>query len=255
MKKMLIAGNWKMNTNVFESEKLVEYIIGGLKNKHLLSEILVCPPFTSIASVSKIINYNKISLGAQNCYYETKGAYTGEISISMLSHLRCSHIIIGHSERRAYFAETDDLLNKKLIAILNTDIKPILCIGETLQDRQSNKTFEVLNRQLSIGLDNAKENLENIIIAYEPVWAIGTGLAASIEQISEAHTYIRNKLHDCIGKVADNNLILYGGSVSQSNVSSILEIENVNGGLIGGASLKPEEFLNIIEQSETILKK
>jgi triosephosphate isomerase (TIM) len=254
MKKMLIAGNWKMNTNVFESVKLIEYIAGGLIPKKLKSKILVCPPFTSIASVRDVaIKYN-IAIGAQNCHWEPKGAFTGEVSIPMLHFLDCSYIIIGHSERRAYFNETDDIVNKKTHAVLDSGLIPVVCIGETFNERQDGRTFEVLERQVVNGFNNIKpEMIGNIVIAYEPVWAIGTGLAATSAQVQEAHEFIKTLLVNYLGNNAQDIIVLYGGSVSPKNAKSILELKDVNGALIGGASIDPESFLSIIETAEKIL--
>ncbi|HOM05975.1 MAG TPA: triose-phosphate isomerase, partial [Candidatus Kapabacteria bacterium] len=189
MKNMLIAGNWKMNTNVFESQKLVEYILGFMKtNDNLKSRVLVCPPFTSVYTIGQIVKNSELLLGAQNCYFEEKGAFTGEISIPMLEYCGVSHIIIGHSERRSYFKEDDELINKKLLAILEHHLTPILCIGETLDERNQGKTFDVLKNQLDKDLSGvSKEQIDRIVVAYEPVWAIGTGISATREQVVEAH--------------------------------------------------------------------
>jgi triosephosphate isomerase len=254
MKKMLIAGNWKMNCNTFEATVLVEYIWGGIINRNLISKILVCPPFTSLEAVRKVLEKSNISVGAQNCYYESKGAYTGEISIPMIAHLGAEYIIIGHSERRSYFNESNELINKKLLAIHNAELKPILCIGETLAQRQAELTFEILTNQLDICLKGFNpDNIDDVVIAYEPVWAIGTGIAATTEQIIEAHEWLRNYFKQNYNEKADNMILLYGGSMNAKNADSILSIEDVNGGLIGGASINPEEFLSIIDIAEKIL--
>jgi triosephosphate isomerase (TIM) len=255
MKKMLIAGNWKMNTNVVQSKKLCEDLLVGLTQMNSLkSKVLVCPPFTNIQIVSDTLKNSVILYGAQNCYYEPQGAFTGEISIPMLSHLGCTYIIIGHSERRAYFSETDEAINKKVIAILNSGITPIMCIGETLEERQSNSTFSVLERQLTIGLNNiTPDKISDIVIAYEPVWAIGTGIAATTEQVHEAHTWIRNYLTEKFGQFGQSVILLYGGSLNSENADTLLKLDDVNGGLIGGASLKPDVFLSIIKTAESII--
>ena len=251
MKKIFIAGNWKMNTRPDQAENLVKDILFGLQDKKINSEIIVCPPFTNLYHVSKIIGGSKIKLGAQNCFYETQGAFTGEISIPMLKYFNVEYIIVGHSERRTYFGETDELINKKVKAILENNIKPIICIGETLTERQQGRTYEILFNQLDKCLkDLTTDELKNLIIAYEPVWAIGTGISAT----KEAH----NKIKEYIGKlfnVSNNDIVLqYGGSVTAQNSNEILSIENVNGALIGGASLKSDIFLKIIEIAETIVK-
>lgn len=254
MKKMLIAGNWKMNTNAFESAKLAEYILGGLIGRELNSAILVCPPYTSLGTVWEIVKKTKILMGAQNCYHAPEGAFTGEVTVGMLKFIGCTHIIIGHSERRQYFGETDESVNLKTKVVLENDLTPIVCIGETLEERQSGNTFEVLERQIRTGLkDIEKDYVKSIVIAYEPVWAIGTGLAATPEQVQEAHLYVRQKAADVLGSEAQDNIILYGGSMNDKNAPSILELADVNGGLIGGASLDPQKFLNIIDIAERIV--
>lgn len=253
MKKILIAGNWKMNTNPFESKKLAEYIAGGINNKNLKVKVLVCPPFTSLDAVSGVVNNTQVLLGAQNCHFEAKGAFTGEVSIPMLKYLGCSYVIIGHSERREYFNETNELVNKKTINALEREFKPIVCIGETLEERKTEKTFEVLEKQIREGLKNvSREQALNLTIAYEPVWAIGTGLAATPEQVQETHSFIRKLLKELFGGIGEDALILYGGSMKPENAKELLELKDVNGGLIGGASLKPESFLAIIASAQLI---
>ena len=254
MKKILIAGNWKMNTNPFESSKLAEYIVGGLSGMNLNIKVLVCPPYTSLESVSRITKDTSVYMGAQNCHHEAKGAFTGEISLPMIKYLGSRYIILGHSERRTLFAETDEMVNMKTQAVLDRDLKPIVCIGETIDERQAGETFNVLGRQLKEGLkDIPQEKAENIVIAYEPVWAIGTGLAATTDQVQEAHAYIRQVLKEMFANDADDMLILYGGSMNSENAESLLKLNDVNGGLIGGASLKPEAFLSIIKTAESIV--
>jgi triosephosphate isomerase (TIM) len=251
MRKYLIAGNWKMNTTAEEAMEISSKIKAAFPYDYNKIAILLCPPFTSIHSVSGIIQGTSIALGGQNCYYEPKGAFTGEISINMLGHLGCSHIIVGHSERRKYFHENDDIINKKAIAVLSGNLKPIICIGETLEERQEGKTFDILQTQLEQCLKNiSTDNSEKITIAYEPVWAIGTGLAATPAQIAEAHHFIRQKLIEIFPVHGQQILIQYGGSVDSSNCKSILGIENVGGALVGGASLKPDVFIDIIKSAE-----
>ena len=255
MKKMLIAGNWKMNTTIVESTNLVNEIVDSIGNKKYNSRILICPPFTNLLPVFNLVKSTDICLGAQNCYYQSKGAFTGEISIQMLKSVGCTDVIIGHSERRTIFHETDQLINQKIKATIENELIPVFCIGETLDERKSDLTFEVIKRQLDIGLEGIEINeAGNIVIAYEPVWAIGTGISASIDQVEEAHDFIRNELYNKYSDTARDMLILYGGSVTADNAESILRIGNVNGALIGGASLKPESFLTIISASEKILQ-
>ena len=249
MKKFLIAGNWKMNKDAMESELLAEEISQGLmEHNNPNVSVLLCPPFTSLSTVYSTIQGMPVSAGAQNCHFEESGAYTGEVSVPMIKHLRARYVIIGHSERREYFNESNQFINKKLKAILEHELKPILCIGETLEERESGKTFDVLKTQLDECLANTDENeIQNIVIAYEPVWAIGTGVSARPEQVSEAHKWIRNYLLGKYGEKANDTLILYGGSMKPENAKELLSIEDVNGGLIGGASLNSESFLGIIQ--------
>jgi len=255
MKRILIAGNWKMNTFESDGAALANSLKESLSGKKIISEVLVCPPFTSISSVAQVLQGTEIMLGAQNCYFEEKGAFTGEVSPQMLKDIGCTNIIIGHSERRTYFKETDEFINKKALAILKCGLRSIICIGETLEERQHNLTFEVLGRQIKNGFEGIGiEFVETIIVAYEPVWAIGTGLAATPEQVQEAHAFIRNELTKIFGGSSDSIIILYGGSLNDENAMSLLSLKDVNGGLIGGASLKANSFLSIIDTAEKILK-
>jgi triosephosphate isomerase (TIM) len=254
MKPMLIAGNWKMNTNESESLSLVNEFLS--KNDIFKPEVkvLVCPPFTSISAVSSALKGSKIMLGSQNCHYAEKGAFTGEISIDMISHLGCTHIILGHSERRKYFQETDELINKKVTAVLNKGLIPVFCIGETLEQRQTNQTLDILKMQVETGLSGlSKEQILKVVIAYEPVWAIGTGISADINQIDEAHKFLRSLLTNKVSSESSQIPVLYGGSVDAANAAQILELPDVNGALIGGASLKAASFITIIETAIKIL--
>lgn len=254
-KNMLIAGNWKMNTDISQAVKLAGSVAKGLLVKDKSDvEVLLCPPFTNLTPVYEAIADKPLALGAQNCHFEESGAYTGEISVSMLKAVNCEYVILGHSERRAYFGESDELIGKKLNAAIKGGLKVIMCIGETLEERKAEKTFEILERQLSIGLENFEvKNTGQLVIAYEPVWAIGTGVAAKPEQVQEAHARIRKFLLNKFGTDAENILILYGGSIKPENAEEILTLEDVNGGLIGGASLKAEPFLSIIASAEKVL--
>ncbi len=255
MKKMLIAGNWKMNTTPKEAKVLAQKILYGLESLGKThSKVLLCPPYTNLFAVKEVINNSEIELGGQNCFYELQGAYTGEISPLMLLELGCSYVIIGHSERRTYFVETDDVINKKVSSAVVAGLKVILCIGETLEQRKNNDTFAILEYQLNQDLHLLEiKDIKNVIIAYEPVWAIGTGISASVEQIAEAHDWIREFFRNKYGEIANEMIILYGGSLSDNNCFEILNIKNVNGGLIGGASLDPTKFLNIIKTAEDLL--
>ena len=252
--EFLIAGNWKMNTDLSEAQILSELILNRISNINLSDhvKILLCPPFINLERVNSIINKSVVSLGAQNCFYEPRGAYTGEISIDMLKSAGCEFIIIGHSERRKYFHETDSIINLKTTSVLNAGLKAIVCIGETLEERNQNRVTEVLERQLRVGLNNISQNLsKNLIVAYEPVWAIGTGIAATSEQIAEAHLFIKNILKDIFP--GTNILVLYGGSVDSSNSRQILSLNHVDGALIGGASLKADIFAEIISVANEII--
>ena len=243
-----------MNTNATEAEKLGKHIVEAVREREIKSGIVICPPFTNLAAVSAVVKDTIVRLGAQNCHYELKGAYTGEISTAMLRHFGCTYVIIGHSERRTYFFETDESVNKKAHAALNAGLTPIVCIGETLQERQENKTFDVLIKQMDDGLQGMEPDYaENIVIAYEPVWAIGTGISAETWQIAEAHAFIRKHLTGIFKGETSSVLILYGGSLNEENAPAILEIDDVNGGLIGGASLKGDSFLSIINTAEKLL--
>ncbi|MFC2130339.1 triose-phosphate isomerase [Bacteroidota bacterium] len=254
MKKMLIAGNWKMNTNAYEAGKLAETIVSRATGKKWDVSVLICPPYINIPVITVIIKGTKVLLGAQNCSHIPSGAFTGEISIPMLQYYGCNYVIIGHSERRQFFHETDDGVNEKLIALLNAGVNAIVCIGETLDERQGGKTFEVLERQIMEGLKNVSRVFaEKIVIAYEPVWAIGTGVSSEPHQVQEAHAFIRKLLTDLFGDTAKDMIIQYGGSVNEKNALAILELQDVNGALIGGASLKPDSFLSIIETAQDIV--
>ena len=242
MSKYLIAGNWKMNTDLDEARDISNSLHS---NKKFDSEVemLVCPPFTHINYMSEILDLGRISLGAQNVHQKLKGAYTGEISINMLLSVGAEYVILGHSERRNYFKETNDVINLKVKSSLNSGLKVIVCIGETLNERESGKTNSVLKNQLDKCLQSIDIKIENLNIAYEPIWAIGTGKTATIEQITEAHSFLADYL---VNKYNRNNIkLLYGGSMNPNNAKEILSIENVNGGLIGGASLDPDSFISI----------
>lgn len=251
MKKMLIAGNWKMHKNLGEAISLAIDIAYWVQRNNVRSNVAICPPFPFLREIARLIEYSPVKIGAQNCHFEPEGAYTGEVSPRMLASIGCEYVIIGHSERRTYFLESDELINKKIISALEFGLKPIFCIGETLQERQDGKTFEVLERQIRIGLQNVPSDLlRRIVVAFEPVWAIGTGISAKREQIDEAHRFIREFLTNNFGENASEMLILYGGSLNPQNAQEILSIPNVNGGLIGKASLEASDFTKIIEFAE-----
>jgi len=237
-----------MHNNIPESLDLVRKILYGVQNINVL-DILVCPPFTALKSVYDLIKGSNIKLGAQNLHWEMKGAFTGEISPLMLKDVGCEYVIIGHSERREYFKETDDIINKKIFAALKVGLKPIVCIGEKLEERESGVTEKVLEQQITEGLKGlSNEDMENITIAYEPVWAIGTGKTATPEIANTTQSFIRNKIKEIFNEnIAEKIRILYGGSVKADNAKALLEQEHIDGALVGGASLEAENFIKIIK--------
>ncbi len=239
-----MAANWKMNKTVSETGEFISAFILEVKDVSDI-DIVIAPPFTSlIVSAEKIKNTN-ILLAAQDIFYEEKGAYTGEIAPLMLTDIGCSYVIIGHSERRQYFHETDDIINKKIKAARNNGLGVIFCIGESLEEREAGKTFEILEREIRKGLEGV--GLEKCVVAYEPIWAIGTGKTATPEQAQEAHAFVREKLKALYGNKADELCILYGGSVTPENVDTLMACNDVDGALVGGASLKVESFSRIVK--------
>ncbi len=250
MRVPMIAGNWKMNTTVSEAIQLVNEMRQGLDEIDGVDKV-VCPPFISLAAVGELIKGSSIKLGAQNIYFEEKGAYTGEISPLMLADL-CEFVIIGHSERRQYFNETGEMVNRKVLAALKAGLKPILCIGERLEENEAGKTEEVVTGQLRSSLAGINE-LGGIIIAYEPVWAIGTGKAATGKQANETIGLIRRNIAELYGEmIAQDVRILYGGSVTAVNATEFMQQPEIDGALVGGASLKASEFLSIVKQTSEI---
>jgi len=257
MRNFLIAGNWKMNCG---PEKAVS-LLGEIQNlKPAISdsvEVLVCPPFISLPQTSNLLNGDQsqqISLGAQNMHFRDNGAYTGEVSATMLKEVHCRYVIIGHSERREYFGETDITVNYKVIKALQESLKPVICVGETLQQRKNDHHFRIVKKQVQSALNEIeKEQSGNIVIAYEPVWAIGTGETATPEQAQEMHRMIRDTVEELYTtRQADNLQILYGGSMKTHNAQELLEQPDVDGGLIGGASLEAESFVTIIKIAENL---
>jgi triosephosphate isomerase len=250
MRTPLIAGNWKMNTTLSEATALVKKMRPGLDGIKGVEKV-ICPPFVSLAAISKLIEGSSIKLGAQNMYFEEKGAYTGEVSPLMLSEL-CEFVILGHSERRHYFGETGEIIDKKVKAALRVGLKPILCIGETLEENGVGKTNEVLNKQLGSSSSRIYY-LGGLVLAYEPVWAIGTGRAASGKQANDTIAFIRQLVSKQYGKeIAQGVRILYGGSVNSANIAEFISQPEIDGALVGGASLKTDEFLSIVRQTSEI---
>jgi len=253
VRKMLIAGNWKMNKLRDEASVLVGEIVGGVR-RHDEVDVAVCPPFVYLDMVVSACRESGVDVGAQDLYYETEGAYTGEISPPMLKSLGCRYVIVGHSERRNLFGETDRIVNKKLRAAYSAGLIPILCVGETLEQRDSSRAFEVLNGQITYGFEGIDDEcIANTVIAYEPVWAIGTGQSASAAQAEEAHAYIRERVKDFTrGAIADSTRILYGGSVKPENALDLLKQQNIDGALIGGASLSAKSFCEIVRIAKAL---
>ena len=250
MRIPMIAGNWKMNTTLGEAVKLVKEMRQELDAIDSVEKI-VCPPFVSLAAVKEIIRDSSVKLGAQNIYFEEKGAYTGEISPAMIADL-CEFVIIGHSERRQYFKETGDIINKKVRAALKVGLKPILCVGERLEENEGGRTREVVTEQLNSALGGI-DYPGSLVIAYEPVWAIGTGRAATGKQANETIGFIRSNISQLYNKEAAQNVrILYGGSVTADNTAEFMQQPEIDGALVGGASLKADQFLSIVRQTSEI---
>ena len=246
-RRRFCVANWKMNFNSSDTKSFLEnWEKKDLKNKEV--KTIFCPSFTELSTTAELLHNSDSELGAQNVYYESNGAYTGEISCRMLKDLGCNWVIIGHSERRAIFGETDEMVCHKLDKLTSENMYPIVCIGETKDERENGKTEEVLSRQLLVAFENQKgENIEHTVIAYEPVWAIGTGITATIDMISEAHQCIRN-IFNTNGFNGNEISILYGGSVTNENAAELSNITDVDGFLVGGASLDVEKFYAIYNQ-------
>lgn len=248
MRRLVVAGNWKMYKNNKEAvEILIELksLTKDIKN----IDIIIAAPFTCLSDAVKAVEGSNIKIAAENVYPKLEGAYTGEISPKMLKDIGVSYVILGHSERREYFGESDEFINEKAKAVLEIGMKPIFCIGEKLEERESGKTIEVLAEQLKKGLGSlSKEEAEKLIVAYEPVWAIGTGKTATPEMAQETHKEIRNILSEMFGKdIANKMIIQYGGSMKPENAGDLLTQEDIDGGLVGGASLKADSFFEIIK--------
>ena len=243
----LIAGNWKMYKTTSEAvdtaQRLVELVTDSAD-----VDIMIAPVFTALDPVSRVVRNSRVALGAQNLYWQKEGAYTGEISADMLVSAGCQYVIIGHSERRQYFGETDEAVNKKISAAITANLIPVFCIGETESERESGNTFSVLDKQVKDGLEGkVVDDLGSLVIAYEPVWAIGTGKTATSDQAQEAHKYIRSLIEGLFGTaLAESVRILYGGSVKPANVAELMAMPDIDGALVGGASLDAESFSKIV---------
>jgi triosephosphate isomerase len=250
MRKPLMAGNWKMNKTISEAVALVNEI-KGLTGDVSDVEILVCPPFTSLCAVNEQVKNSNVKLGAQNLFCENSGAYTGEVSGPMLKDAGCTYVIVGHSERRQYFGESNECVNKKTKAALANGLIPIVCVGETLEEREKNETLKVIEAQVKEGLKGLSDaEAGKIVLAYEPVWAIGTGKTATPDQAQEVIAFIRKTYAGLYKTIADQTRILYGGSVKPDNVSEIMKKPDIDGGLVGGASLDAASFVKLIKYSK-----
>lgn len=248
MRKPIIAGNWKMHKTAGEGAALVQEL-NALTNTVNDVEIVVCPPFTALAAVAGTVAGTNIGLGAQNMHWEDKGAFTGEIAPGMLKDIGCTHVIIGHSERRQYFAETDQTVNNKLKAALKAGLKPIMCVGETLAEREANATEQVVGVQVKGGLSGlSAEQVAGLVIAYEPIWAIGTGRTASAEDANAVCAFIRRTVAELFGQAsAESVRIQYGGSVKPDNVAELMAKPDIDGALVGGASLEAASFSKLVK--------
>ncbi len=248
MRTKLIAANWKMYKNPADARAFMEAFL-PLVAGHSRDEIVVCPPFVDLPAVVEAVQGSRVAVGAQDMHWEKEGAFTGEISAPMLLAVGCTHVIIGHSERRQYFGENDDTVNRKVEVALENGLTPIMCIGEVIEEREAGLTEEVLRRQVTRGLRGISgRKAGKLVIAYEPVWAIGTGKTATPEMAVDAHELIRHEAGKALGQtVAQNMRILYGGSVKPENAHALLSQEEIDGALVGGASLKPESFAAIVK--------
>jgi len=252
LRRKLIAGNWKMNKTAGDGVALTKDIVAEIGRIGSV-DVVVCPPFTALESVGRALEGQSIKLGAQNMNPEKSGAFTGEVSAEMLRALFVTHVILGHSERRTFFGDTDAFVNKKVTAALANQLKPILCVGETLAEREAGSTLSVVQRHVESGLAGVTaEAMANVIIAYEPVWAIGTGKVATTAQAQEVHAFIRDLLTKLYGApVAQKVRILYGGSMKPSNAPELLGQKDIDGGLIGGAALEARSFIDLVKAAET----
>lgn len=247
-RRPIVAGNWKMNKTVTEAEELVKDLIRDPNAIKTGVDVVLCPPFTALSVVSGMLNGTHIRLGAQNMHWEKSGAFTGEISAEMLRALYCHYVILGHSERRALFGETDEIVNRKIKAALASHLQPVMCVGETLEERESGSMKSVIKRQVENGLAGVDpESFSTIIVAYEPVWAIGTGKAASPADAAAAAEVIKSAAARCVGAAAVETMrVLYGGSVTPANIGSFVALPQIHGALVGGASLEADSFINLI---------
>ena len=246
-RRPFIAGNWKMFKTCPEAVETAGQLVKLLSTTTDI-DVMIAPSFTALAQVSDVVKGSCVSLGAQNLFWEAQGAFTGEISPAMLVSAGCKYVIIGHSERRQYFNETDKTVNKRIKAAFDNDLIPVMCVGESEKERESKNTFSVLDKQLKMGLEDfSSDDLKRLVIAYEPVWAIGTGKTATSEQAQEVHQFLRSVLEKSFGNMLAKSIrILYGGSVKPNNIAELMAMPDVDGALVGGASLDPETFSKIV---------
>lgn len=250
MRTLWIGGNWKMHKTTAEAVELVNALLAGLPPSEAV-EVAVAPPFTALQAVGEVLRGSRLGLAAQNLHWADQGAYTGEISPLMLRDLGCRYVLVGHSERRQLFQETDEIIRKKIGAALKTGLEPVFCVGETLEEREAGRVEEVLSRQIREGLKGLTgEEAARGVMAYEPVWAIGTGRTATPDQAQEVHAFIRGLAADLFDKtIASAKRIVYGGSVTPETTRGLMTRPDIDGGLIGGASLKPDSFIAIVKES------
>lgn len=252
-RKPVIAGNWKLNKTIKEAIELVTLLKRRLDDIQNV-EVVVCPPYTALSDVSEILMESNIRLGAQDVYWEEKGAFTGEVSSGLIKDAGATFVVIGHSERRQFFYETNDTVNKKTKAALKSGLTPIVCVGEMLAEREANKTFQVIESQLKGSFANFSQGeIDKLVVAYEPVWAIGTGKVATPQQAQEVHAFIRKELSKAFGEETAKALrILYGGSVKADNISDLMSQADIDGALVGGASLEAEGFSQIVKNASIV---
>ncbi|MDR0978040.1 MAG: triose-phosphate isomerase [Endomicrobium sp.] len=250
MRKPLIAGNWKMNKTIDEAMDVVKTLKSIISDVRDV-DVLICPPFTALYAVNNEAKGSNINVGAQNMFWENKGAFTGEISPVMIKDSGCSYVLVGHSERRQYFGETDETVNKKVKSAFNAGLIPVICVGETLNEREKDITFKVIEKQIKTGAAClTAQQAAAAVIAYEPVWAIGTGKTATPDQAQEVHAFIRKVYEEMYADASNKVRILYGGSVNPSNISNLMKQPDIDGGLVGGASLEAESFAKLVKYSK-----
>ena len=254
MRKPILAGNWKLNKTLKESLELVTLLKRGVRDTQSV-DIVVCPPYTALSDVSEALLETEIRVGAQDLYWEEKGAFTGEVSATLLKDAGATFVIVGHSERRQFFHETHETVNRKTKAALNAGLTPITCVGETLSEREKDMTFKVLEAQLAGAfIDFSGPDAQKVVLAYEPVWAIGSGRVATPQQAQEVHAFIRGWLGKRFGRDTANSIrIQYGGSVKPDNIAELMREEDIDGALIGGASLDAQSFLDIVKNTQAVL--